>query len=573
MSIKSWEIKSVDDEKVALLKNQLGQTRESLCRLFVARGLDTYEKAKNYFSLSLDSLHHPALVKDMDKAVDRIISAVNAGERILLFGDYDVDGTTAVAMLRRFLATQMPAELLFYYIPDRYTEGYGLSRAGIEYAIDKQVSLIITLDCGITSNDLIDYSHKEEGIDFIVCDHHLPGKELPAAIAILNPKRADCAYPFKELCGTGVAFKLIIALCEKLGLSDENYLCYLDLVALATGADVVPITDENRLLVHFGLEKINQQACAGIEALKKLDTKGPNYNLNKVVFSLAPKINAAGRIDHGRLAVELLLTDDEAEATELAKALHDHNETRKQYDLNVTKEALDILRQYDPDGASKSTVVFKEGWHKGVLGIVASRLIETYYRPTIVLTAGERHISGSARSIEGFNIYEAIYSCKEYLVNFGGHFAAAGLTIAPENVEDFKRKFESIVSQTILPEQSVRKLLIDLELQLDDVDFPFYQTLCRMEPFGHSNPEPVFLTRAVTPDPQTRIVGGEHVRFVFRTSTNRYFTGIGFTLRRKYESLGPGTLIDIAYTIDENIWNDRRSLQLRIIDIRPSKNN
>lgn len=572
MNMKTWQVRPIDDAMVAALQAQLPGTSERLCALLVARGLHTHDLAKEFFVPALDTLHCPWKLQDMDKAVHRILTALKEGENILLFGDYDVDGTASVAMMYRFLAKHTLADRLSYYIPDRYTEGYGLSRAGIEYAIEKEVTLIITLDCGITGNELINHSSTADGIDYIVCDHHLPGTELPRAVAILNPHRHDCSYPFKDLCGAGVAFKLLMALCERLGEPSSSYLCYLDLVALATGADVVPILGENRVLVHFGLERLNNNPCSGIAALKELNEKPGDYNLNRVVFNLAPKINAAGRMEHGRQAVRLLMEDDPEVVGEIARKLHDHNEVRRQHDLQVTKEAIELLRTYDPEGNSRSTVVYKEGWHKGVLGIVASRLIESYHRPTIVLTSGDHFISGSARSIAGFNIYEAICGCAEYLVHFGGHTAAAGLTIRPEQVEHFKKKFEAVVSDTLLPEHATPKLTIDLEIELHDINFLFYNSIRRMEPFGAGNPEPVFFTKSLLPR-ESRIVGSDHVRFVFLTTTGRYLTGISFNAKDKLNNITPGKRIDIAYTIDENIWNDKKSLQLKVIDFKLSAGN
>lgn len=564
---KKWILKHLDLSKVKKLKEQLKVTPEPLCSLFVVRGLDNYEMAKDYFTPSITSLHNPWTMKGMEEAVNRVTTAMERKENILLFGDYDVDGTTAVAMMLRFLANHYSKKSIFYYIPDRYKEGYGLSQQGIDFAKEQKVTLIITLDCGITSSELINQS-KKEGIDYIICDHHLPGPELPEAAAILNPKQPICNYAFKELCGAGVTFKLITALCNQLGLPSKDYLCYLDMVALATGADVVPILDENRIITFWGLKKINDNPIAGIAAMKKLNQSTKEYTLNRVIFGLAPKINAAGRIHHGKLAVELLTEDDENIALELAKQLFEQNETRKMQDALVTQEAIDILNEKDPGQKLNSSVVFKEGWHKGVLGIVASRLIETFYKPAIVLTKGEEYISGSARSIEGFNIYEAISGCKEYLVRFGGHPSAAGLTMKPEAMEGFARKFEKIVSQTLLPEYQAPRLIIDLEIQPEIIDISFFKTISRMEPFGHGNPEPVFLSRNVSLHPASKIVGDEHVRFVFKIGTQKFIPGIGFNLKEKFTEIEPGSKLDIVYTIGENEWNDQKTLQLKIIDFR-----
>lgn len=570
MTQKKWTIKQYDPEKVQTLQEQLVTTRERLCALLVTRGIYNFGEAKEFFTPSLSALHDPWRMKNMDLATDRLLTAIQKKEKILLFGDYDVDGTTSVAMMYRFLCSHYSSQLVDYYIPDRYKEGYGLSQDGIDYAFQNGISLIITLDCGITSHQLIEEA-KTNNIDFIICDHHLPGSQLPEAFAILNPKQEGCSYPFKELCGCGVAFKFIMAICDKMQLTAECYLQYLDLVAMATGADVVPVRDENRIFTHFGLKRINKNTSAGIGAMIKLNSKNVCYTLTNVIFWLAPKINAAGRMDHGKHAVALLIEDDPAKAIELAKLLHDHNETRKQRDVLVTKEALEILEQREMMGARNSSVVYKEGWHKGVLGIVASRLIETFYRPTIVLTMGDKFVSGSARSIKGFNVYNAIYDCKEYLIQFGGHVAAAGLSLKPEDVDAFSLKFETVVSQTLSQELASPQIWIDLEIGLGEIDNSFFNAISRMEPFGHDNPEPIFITRDVILHSRSRIVGENHVRFEIQTPGNKFFAGIGFNMKDKFIKLNKEKPIDIVYTIAENEWNNQKSLQLKMIDFRPSE--
>lgn len=569
MNQKKWIIKETNSEKARALKEQLGQTGELFCALLVSRGLDTYEKVKSFFTPSLSQLYSPWTMKDMDRAVRRLLEAIQKEEKILLYGDYDVDGTAATAMMLRFLRSHYSDQLVDYYIPDRYTEGYGVSRGGIEYAISSGVNLVISLDCGITANEVI-IDAVEDGIDFIICDHHLPGAEMPKATAILNPKQTDCPYPFKELCGCGVAFKFITAVAETICPDGDEHLQYLDLVALATGADVVPIVDENRILVHYGLKQLNENPCMGISALKATNPHISKYTLSHVIFGLAPKINAAGRMHHARIAVELFATGDDEIAKSHAMKLAMFNDHRKEQDESITREALAILRERESFVNMKSTVIYREEWHPGVLGIVASRLIERHYKPTIVLTMGKDYVSGSARSISGFNIHDAIRDCSEYLVRFGGHFAAAGLTLRHENVEPFTKKFEEIVSRTLLPEFSLPQLNIDLEIGLGDIDYRFFNTINRMEPFGQQNPEPVFITRNVRLSEYSRIVGENHVRFVIHSEKDKVHTGIGFNLKDKFEALNAVDTIDIVYSIKENVWNNQKSLQLRIIDFAPS---
>lgn len=566
---KQWTLRALDQSKLRDLKSALGTTSEAVCSILVGRGLDTYEKAKEFVNPCLTRLHDPWLMKDMKKATERLHIAKERQEKILFFGDYDVDGTTAVAMMMRFFSGNYGSGLIDYYIPHRYREGYGLSNQGIDYAIRMQATLLITLDCGITAVDLIRRAARH-GIDVIVCDHHLPSEAMPAAAAILNPKQAGCPYPFKELCGTGVAFKLLMALSQLWQLKPESYLNLLDLAALATGADVVPIRDQNRIFVHYGLERINGQPCAGIKALKNLTQRANKYTLNRVIFELAPKINAAGRMDHGKLAVQLLTTDDDQEAQRLASQLHEHNQDRKMQDKAVTTEAIKLLKERDPQMSARSLVVYGEKWHKGVLGIVASRLIEHFYRPAIVLTLDDGYISGSARSIAGFNIYDGIGACSEHLVRFGGHVAAAGITLHPGSLEAFTKKFEEVAAKKISDEQCVPKLYIDLEIRLQDIQWSFFNTLSRLEPFGHENEEPVFVTYEVTPHPSSRIVGETHVRFVFESAPNRYINGIAFGQKELFDRLVHGKPIDIVYSISQNEWNNSKSLQLNIIDFKPS---
>jgi single-stranded-DNA-specific exonuclease len=558
---KRWKIKKANETEVSALYSALRITR-SLCSILVERNIKTFEEAKAYFRPQLADLHHPWLMKDMNLAVDRILSAINAKENILVFGDYDVDGTTSVACMYRFLKKIYPK--VDYYIPHRYKEGYGVSKAGIDHAQANNFSLIISLDCGIKSGDLIAYA-KTLNIDFIVCDHHLPDAQLPPAVAKLNPKQKDCPYPYKELCGCGVGFKLIQALCETLQLPSSHYLEYLDLVATAIAADIVPITGENRVLTFYGLKKVNENPTVGVKALLQMAAHQKHVHVNNLVFIVAPRINAAGRMDDGRKAVQLFIEEDFQKALEYAEMLHNDNSERKEADITITEEALSIIQNDVGLINRKTTVVYREHWHKGVVGIVASRLIENYYRPTVVLTRSGDIVAGSARSVPGFNLYEAIHACRESLLGYGGHFAAAGMTMHEHNVQQFSDKFEEIVVATIHPELLVPEIVIDAEINFKDITISFYNILQQMEPFGPENLRPVFITRNVTDPGYSRVVKENHVRFVLRQD-NHTFTGIGFNLANKFPLIQKDTPLDVVYTIDMNEWNGEQTLQLKIID-------
>ncbi|MDE3253163.1 MAG: single-stranded-DNA-specific exonuclease RecJ, partial [Bacteroidota bacterium] len=452
---KRWNILSDNSAATQSLRDAL-KIHPVLCRILTQRGIDSFEKAKTFFRPRLSDLHDPWTMKDMDKAVNRLIQGFEKAEKILVFGDYDVDGTTSVASLFQFISEIYPET--DFYIPHRYREGYGISKSGIDYAHDNGISLIISLDCGIKSVELITYA-QSLGIDFIVCDHHLPDKVLPPAVAILNPKQADCTYPYKELCGCGVGFTFMRALSDKLGLPDTAYLKYLDLVATAIAADIVPITGENRTLAFFGLQKVNQDPCPGIKALMQLGGIQKHMHISNLVFVIAPRINAAGRMDDAKKAVQLFIEKDVQKALAFAEMLHSDNTDRREADSSITLEALEMIRQ-DPDAANrKTTLVYQEHWHKGVVGIVASRLIETYYRPTIVLTRSGDYLAGSARSVAGFNLYEAIHACREHLLGYGGHFAAAGMTLLPEKLEDFRKAFEKEVSARITDDLLIPEII------------------------------------------------------------------------------------------------------------------
>ena len=565
---RNWKILSADESKVYALQQTL-QISYELCKILVQRQVDTFERAKNYFRPHLSQLHDPFLMKDMDKAVRRILEAITNKEKILVFGDYDVDGTTSVACMFRFLKKIYNEDNIDFYIPHRYREGYGVSQHGIDFAKQNNFNLIISLDCGIKSVELIGYA-KQLGVDFIVCDHHLPDRDLPPAIAILNPKQPGCEYPYKELCGCGVGYKLITALSNRLGLPDEEYTCYLDLVVTAIGADIVPITGENRILAYYGLEKMNSNPLAGIKALIELSGVQKKFSINNVVFIIAPRVNAAGRMDDARKAVLMFIEDDYNKAKEYAEMLHSDNTDRKEADTNITEEALAIIEGDEVMVNRKTTVVFKSHWHKGVVGIVASRLIEKYYRPTVVLAQSGDYVGGSARSVPGFNLYEAIHGCREYLIGYGGHFAAAGLTLLPENVIAFSNKFEEIVSSSIEPQLLIPEIVIDAEIEFKSITKSFYNIITQMEPYGPENLRPVFITKNVWDTSWSKIVKELHVRFVLKQD-NVVLTGIGFNMAEKFHLLKMQKPVDIVYTIDENEWNGETNLQLKVIDFRLSE--
>ena len=541
-----------------------------LCRLLVQRGYATFEKSKAFFRPEKADLHNPLLMKDMDIAVERILMALDRGEKILVYGDYDVDGTTSVASMYNFLSEIHPH--VDFYIPHRYKEGYGVSQAGIDYASAQGVGLIISLDCGIKAAELIAYAQRM-GIDFIVCDHHLPDAILPPAVAILNPKQPDCQYPYKELCGCGVGYKLMQAIATARGLPAESHEKHLDLVVTAIAADIVPVTGENRILAYYGLKRVNEQPSVGIKALLDLNQKKVDeVNMQNLIFMVAPRINAAGRMDDARKAVELFTQPDPVKAAEIAMQLHEDNSDRKEADSQITQEALQMLAGSPVAQEKKTTVLYQEHWHKGVLGIVASRLIETYFRPTIVLTLSEGVVCGSARSVPGFNLYEAIHACREYLLGYGGHFAAAGLTMQPDKVDSFREAFEKEVADHLKAEQLVPEVLIDSEISFADINFRFYNIIQQMRPFGPENKMPVFIARKVQNTGLSKIVKEKHIRFVLNQGRH-HFTGIGFGLADKFDLLSRHPYIDLVFKIEENHWNNTRTLQLTVLDFAPAKNN
>ncbi len=555
-----------NEDETSLLLKELN-IHPLICKILCRRGVKSFEEAKNFFRPQLNQLHDPWLMKDMDKAIERILLAFNRQEKILVFGDYDVDGTTSVACMYQFLKTIY--NHIDFYIPHRYREGYGISKAGIEFAKDNGFTLIISLDCGIKSIDLIQDA-KSAGVEFIVCDHHMPDDELPPAVAILNPKQKDCPYPYKELCGCGVGFKLITALAEKLNLPLEKVYHYLDLVAVAIAADIVPITGENRILAFHGLKKANENPNYGIKALCQLSGLQTLLHIHDLVFIIAPRVNAAGRMDDARKAVQLFIAETIEQAMEYAEMLHIDNTDRKEADSNTTQEALALIAENEQWKNNKSAVLYQPHWHKGVVGIVASRVIEQHYRPTIILTQSGEFASGSARSVPGFNLYEAIHACKEHLLGYGGHFAAAGMTLEIEKIDAFRCKFEEIVSSTIDPDLLVPEIVIDSEISFKDINWAFYNIISQMEPFGPENLRPVFIVKNVVDTGYSKIVKEQHVRFSLRQNSIT-FTGIGFNMSDCYPFLLNKQPVDVVFKIDLNEWNGEKSLQLRVLDCRPAE--
>ena len=560
-----WTIKpKPSGDKIKHLAQALN-VEDFVAQLLVQRGIETFEDAKNFFRPSLDHLHDPYLMKDMEKAVERIEKAIENQERILVFGDYDVDGTTAVSLVSSYLKSYYPD--VATYIPDRYNEGYGISFMGIDYADDNGFSLIIALDCGIKSIDHVAYA-KERNIDFIICDHHRPGDKLPDAVAVLDPKRDDCNYPYDELCGCGIGFKLIQALAKNRNQTIDDLIPYLDLVAAAIAADIVPMTGENRVLAHFGLQVINSEPRPGIKALVH-QVKKQTLDITDVVFIIAPRINAAGRIKHGNHAVELLTEFDFEQAQQFASEIEAYNSERKDLDKLITKEAL---KQIDVNNEKErfTSVVFQEDWHKGVIGIVASRLIETYYRPTLVFTKSGDKYAASARSVKGFDVYNALEACSEHLEQFGGHMYAAGMTLKEENYLLFKEAFEKEVEKTIHPDMLVPEISIDAEINFSDITPKLIRILKQFEPFGPMNMTPTFLTKDVKDTGYGKLMGqeDEHLRLFVKQNGSDGIAAIGFGLGNQFDLTTNQKPFQVAYCIDENEWNGKVSIQLRLKSIR-----
>ena len=562
-----WNPKSKPNpEKVHELQSAL-QVDEIIASLLVQRGVETFDQAKTFFRPTLSDLHNPYLMKDMDKAVFRIEQAITNNENILIFGDYDVDGTTAVSLVSSYLRSYYPN--VATYIPDRYAEGYGISYTGIDYAEDNAISLIIALDCGIKSIDHVAYAN-EKNIDFIICDHHRPGPILPDAVAILDPKRDDCSYPYDELCGCGVGFKLVQALAENRNQTIEDLIGYLDLVATAIAADIVPITGENRVLAKFGLEVINSNPRPGIKALIQ-QVKKKVLTITDVVFIVAPRINAAGRIKHGNEAVALLTEYDLEQAEQFAAEIEQHNSDRKEIDKQITKEAL-LQIEENNEQTRFSTVVYQENWHKGVIGIVASRLVENYYRPTIVFTKSGEKLAASARSIKGFDIYNALEACAEHLDQFGGHMYAAGMTLSEENYENFKNAFENEVSKTIHPDVLTPEILYDAEIELSEINPKLIRVLKQFEPFGPENMTPLFLAKGLKDSGFAKTLGAEdeHLKTYVKQGHSDSFGAIGFGLGKKLDEVIHKKKFDAIFSLEENEWKDTVTLQLQFRDIQAS---
>jgi single-stranded-DNA-specific exonuclease len=560
-----WTLKPKPSEEKIKQLAQVLNVDDFVAALLVQRGIETFEEAKNFFRPSLEHLHDPFLMKDMEKAVARIELAIANQENILVFGDYDVDGTTAVSLVSSFLKTYYPN--VATYIPDRYNEGYGVSFQGIDFADDNGFSLIIALDCGIKSIDHVAYA-KERNIDFIICDHHRPGNTIPDAVAVLDPKREDCNYPYDELCGCGIGFKLIQALGTNRNQTIEDLVPYLDLAATAIAADIVPITGENRVLAYFGLQVINSEPRPGIKALIH-QIKKQTLDITDVVFIIAPRINAAGRIKHGNHAVELLTEFDFEQAQQFASEIEKYNSDRKDLDKQITQEAF---RQIEANQEQErfSTVVFQEDWHKGVIGIVASRLIETYYRPTLVFTKSGDKYAASARSVKGFDVYNALEACSEHLEQFGGHMYAAGMTLKAENYAAFKEAFERQVQQTIHPEMLIPEIEIDAEINFSDITPKLTRILKQFEPFGPQNMTPVFLTRNIKDTGYAKKMGTDedHLKLFIKQNNSEGIPAIGFGLGKKMDITTHQKAFEAVYCIDENEWNGKTSTQLRLKDIR-----
>ena len=560
-----WNPKSKPNpEKVQAIQSAL-QVDEIIATLLVQRGIETFEQAKTFFRPTLADLHNPYLMKDMDKAVARIEKAIANNENILVFGDYDVDGTTAVSLVSSYLRSFYPN--VATYIPDRYAEGYGISYMGIDYAEDNDISLIIALDCGIKSIDHVNYA-KAKKIDFIICDHHRPGHILPDAVAVLDPKRDDCSYPYDELCGCGVGFKLIQALAENRNQTIDDLVEYLDLVATAIAADIVPITGENRVLAKFGLEVINSNPRPGIKALIQ-NVKKKVLTITDIVFIVAPRINAAGRIKHGNEAVALLTEYDLDQAEQFASEIEQHNSDRKELDKQITKEALLQIEKNNEQNRF-STVVYQENWHKGVIGIVASRLVENYYRPTIVFTKSGEKLAASARSVKDFDVYNALEACAEHLEQFGGHMYAAGITLLEENYENFKNAFEKVVQETIHPDLLMPEISYDAEIKLSEINPKLMRLLKQFEPFGPENMAPLFLAKGLSDSGYAKTLGSdnEHLKAFIKQGNSESFGAIGFGLGNKLDIVTNKNKFDAIFSLEENEWKDTVTLQLQLRDIR-----
>ncbi len=568
---KIWKLKEgADAQNIRQLSSELG-VDPVLAELLVQRGVHTFEQARSFFRPNLDDLHDPFLMKDMDKAVERVRRAVVSGERILVYGDYDVDGTTAVSLVYSFL--RRLTRQVDFYIPERYDEGYGVSYKGIDWASENGFGLIITLDCGIKANEKVDYA-KEKGIDMIICDHHLPENELPAAVAVLDPKREDCNYPFDDLSGCGVGFKLVQAYSERYDIPFETLIPLLDLLVVSIASDLVSVVGENRILAHFGLKQLNTNPREGLLAMIQLSGLEPNHlTIDDIVFKIGPRINAAGRMESGRMAVELLTADDAAEAIRIGTEINEHNNERKNIDRRITQEALDMVRTGNCLSSGNATIVYNPQWHKGVVGIVASRLVEAFYKPTIVFTQSQGGlVTGSARSVHGFDLYDAIESCADLLENFGGHLYAAGLTLKEENLPSFCERIEKFISDSIIPEMQTPVVDIDAVLNFSQITPKFLRILKQFQPFGPGNSAPVFLTENVYDNGMGRKVGAEggHLKLELIQESHPYhhISAIAFNMAAFFDHIKAGNPIDVCYAIVENYYRGTANTQLRVKDLR-----
>jgi single-stranded-DNA-specific exonuclease len=568
MMTRAWKIKeNGHSENIRKMAEELG-VNPVIATLLVQRDITTFEQAKAFFRPEISMLYDPFLMNDMDKAVQRLQTAIQGGEKILVYGDYDVDGTTSVSMMYSFISSFH--QKVDYYIPDRYSEGYGISFKAIDYAIDHEITLIIALDCGIKANDKVDYAN-EHHIDFIICDHHTPGDKLPAALAVLNPERNDSGYPFRDLSGCGVGFKFMQAFALRNDLAFDKVLEYIDLVAVSIASDIVPLVDENRILAHYGLKKLNSNPSVGLKAIVAIaGLEAKEITIDDIVFKIGPRINAAGRIESGKQAVELLISKKQSEAALLCDKINSHNQTRRNIDKIITEEALREIARADKYKCS--TVLYNPGWHKGVVGIVASRLIENYYRPTVILTESNGHATGSARSIPGFDLYKAITECSDLLESYGGHMYAAGITLKTENVQRFRDRFEEVVRNSIVPEMLIPQVEIDAELNFKDITPKFFRVLKQFEPFGPDNANPVFFAENVSDNGYARLVGTEeeHIQLglIQEEQPFNVYRAIAFNQASRLSRIKKGTSFDIAYTLFENNFRGISSIQLNIKDIK-----
>ena len=557
---KNWNILESNNAVVSKLSKALNVS-EIVAHLLVLRGITTFDEAKSFFRPEISDLHDPFLMKNMQKAVDRIQAVIANGEKVLVYGDYDVDGTTSVAMMYSFLKKKVKE--IEYYIPCRYDEGYGISLKGIDYAKENNFTLIIALDCGIRAVNQVDYAN-EKGVDFIICDHHNPGEKIPKALALLNPKQSDCNYPYKELSGCGVGFKLIQAFSQQNNIDFSEIIEYLDLLTVSIGADIVPMTGENRVFSFYGLQQINKTPRVGLKALMEIANKTKEVTITDVVFGVAPRINAAGRIEHAKKAVEILVETDYDKAKLFADKIEKNNTTRKGLDKSITKEALEMI-----DVKKKSTVVHSENWHKGVVGIVASRLIETHYKPTIVLAEKDGLLTGSARSVHDFDLYSAVAKCEHLCEKFGGHKYAAGLSIKKENLPQFIDAFEKVVSESIDEDQLTPKINIDMVIDINDADDKLYRIIKQFAPFGPKNLPPIFVSKGVIDNGYGKQVGEDKTHLRINAKRNKgTIAGIGFGMGDYFEIIKDDQSFDVCYSIDENEWNGKKSLQLRVRDIK-----